>query len=216
MDCKVAYSLIQDYLDGVLGGHDALEVERHIAACGRCSAELEEFRTVRALLDEMEKEEVPRGFGDVIISRLRAAGKIFDTEPSRRSVWHRVMGGLPPRVRVSIAASAVFLVCLVGVIAGAGVIKGAVGKGTVMVTNTYLDIEDTLGSVGVVARLFEPLERQVRMLKTFLSAVVSLLTAAGETYMLPILGLMTILMLAVAWYVGSLQRRSSHNASHIF
>ena len=48
-DGHVAFDTLNDYADGLLGGTVRAEIDRHLASCGRCAAELDDLRRVLAM-----------------------------------------------------------------------------------------------------------------------------------------------------------------------
>ncbi|UCG51202.1 MAG: zf-HC2 domain-containing protein, partial [Candidatus Latescibacterota bacterium] len=115
MECKKAYALIQDFIDGTLGSSDREAFGRHVEACPRCAEELEMHRSLAAFLGEMDLEGVPAGFGERVIGYLKSTGRIL--EPSavgerEGHVWTRVFDWVPARLRAPAAAVAVVLIAI--------------------------------------------------------------------------------------------------------
>jgi hypothetical protein len=54
--------LVDEAADGALSERQRARLERHLARCGRCRAELEELRQVRAFLGSLEGPPLPRSF----------------------------------------------------------------------------------------------------------------------------------------------------------
>ncbi len=53
--------LISAYLDGELHGSELSRLNEHLAACGRCSAELEQIQQVRSAVRSLPVLELPSG-----------------------------------------------------------------------------------------------------------------------------------------------------------
>jgi predicted anti-sigma-YlaC factor YlaD len=53
MSCDTFKPLLMGYLDEELTGLEALRVERHLQGCGNCSRELQEFRKLKEVTDDM-------------------------------------------------------------------------------------------------------------------------------------------------------------------
>lgn len=69
MDCKEIGEFLPDLAAGL--GTPAPEVEKHIASCAACSAQLDEFRKTMALLDEWQAPEPSAYFDTRLQARLR-------------------------------------------------------------------------------------------------------------------------------------------------
>lgn len=54
-------TLISAFLDGELSGSEVATLERHLASCGRCVAELEDVQRVRSAIRSLPVLEVPPG-----------------------------------------------------------------------------------------------------------------------------------------------------------
>jgi hypothetical protein len=107
MDCKQICELLPDLAAGL--GTPAREVEKHIAGCASCSAQLSEFRKTMALLDEWQAPEPSPYFDTRLQARLR--------EEMARPAEHwysRLIPGLTLRPMWTAAVSAVlFAVALI-------------------------------------------------------------------------------------------------------
>lgn len=67
--------LISAYLDGELDDHERSDLMRHLAGCGRCSAELEDMQGVRAAVRSLPVLELPVGLipeADPVVVPLRS------------------------------------------------------------------------------------------------------------------------------------------------
>ncbi|MGH9643771.1 MAG: anti-sigma factor family protein, partial [Terriglobales bacterium] len=89
MDCKH----FQEKLPDLAAGMEAStpEVEKHIAACATCAAQLHDFQKTMALLDEWQAPEPSPYFDTRLQARLRE-------EMARPSAaWYqRILSGLSP------------------------------------------------------------------------------------------------------------------------
>jgi hypothetical protein len=107
MDCKEIHELMPD----LAAGMDVAtpEIERHIASCAGCSAQLEDFRKTMALLDEWEAPE-PSPYFD---TRLQA---LLREEEARQPIpWYRRLTQtifMRPAWTMSVAA-VIFMAALV-------------------------------------------------------------------------------------------------------
>ncbi len=97
------------YLDGELPPTEAAEVERHLASCGECRAEIEQLRRGRAALLTLAGATLPSDFADQVLNKARLA-------PQRTA-----SAGLPRLV--GLAAGLVLLLGL------AGMVGYAIGSG---------------------------------------------------------------------------------------
>ncbi len=59
MKCEEVKPYLAAYLDGELPPETKKQVERHLAGCAECSAELEEMRRIRNLLSQIEPPKLP-------------------------------------------------------------------------------------------------------------------------------------------------------------
>jgi len=67
--------MISAYLDGELDDRERSDLMRHLAGCGRCSAELEDIQRVRAAVRSLPVLELPVGLvaeADPIVVPLRS------------------------------------------------------------------------------------------------------------------------------------------------
>jgi anti-sigma factor (TIGR02949 family) len=87
MDCARTRFFLNAYLDGELSEGDRLDVATHLSRCERCSARLESFRRIRAIL----KDRSPRDCAPIELRRRIAQRR---RSPSRawRRVWRPVVG----------------------------------------------------------------------------------------------------------------------------
>ncbi len=70
MNCKDAMELINMYIDGMLDETDAHLLEEHFKKCSTCREQLEETKTLIALVKELDEEELPSGFSERLYIRL--------------------------------------------------------------------------------------------------------------------------------------------------
>lgn len=212
MQCNETYELIQDFVDGRLNSREREGLTAHVASCAGCAAQLEEYRVLATMLDEhMTPEPVPPGFADGVIATLKAAGRIAEARVHRR----RVFAWVPTPLRVPVAAVVMALIAIAVFPATVGLLEVAVGKGTVLVTDTYIEIQEKATDVGVFTKFVVNLQKNLHMLKTVVLAAVSLIARAGEMFMIPALALIIALTTGVVLFVRS-QRRSAHHASFSF
>jgi uncharacterized protein (DUF58 family) len=68
----------------------------------------------------------------------------------------------------------------------------------------------------VLSGFFEGVGRNLRTGKTILSAGLSLLSAAGNTFLIPAIAMFLMLTIGLGWYFRTARRRSIQNASFTF
>jgi hypothetical protein len=98
---------LNDYVDRELPGTQRAELSAHLAECQDCAAELRELEYTVGLLRRLPEEELPPGFADAVMERVRAG----ESEPG----WLRTLRGLlQPTLTIgataAIAGLAVFAV----------------------------------------------------------------------------------------------------------
>ena len=218
MDCKKAYSMIHDFLDGTLSAEDEKVFDRHVAGCRSCARQIAAYRSVDAHLNRMEREKAPEGFAEPVIRYLKATGRIHAPVAAARAerVWQRILWWLPERLRVPALASVLLVVVLGAVSIASGSFLGMMGKGTIAAKDVYLDAHQTITDVRVLDDVSEGLEKDVRTAKTVAGAVYLLLSVLGQTYMIPALVMILMITVLTGWYVKTILRRSNENASYSF
>ncbi len=215
MDCKTAYSMIHDFLDGTLGPEQRKAFDAHVARCPNCAREVGAYRSLDRLLGRMEFEDVPAGFAEPVIRFLKATGRIQDRVVGTRAGRARagVVWWIPPRFRIPAAACAVLVVVLSAISIGSGRFVGLLGKSTVAAATAYADVQQTASNVAVLDDVSQGLEQDVRTVKTIANAVYLLLSAAGQTYLVPALLVLFLSTAGAAWYIKTFLKRSAENAS---
>ena len=104
MNCEQFHEFIHAYLDGELDLKTSVEIEKHIAACGGCSAAYEKLRALETALKNDElRYEAPRAVRLQVMSALRKSEA--KKEPWRFFSWNVVTAG-------ALAAAAAFVLLL--------------------------------------------------------------------------------------------------------
>lgn len=210
MKCQSVHKLLQDFVDGSLDRDKRKRVGRHLDDCTTCAQELRELQTLTTLLSEMPLEPAPQGFADRIVGKLRAAGRI--AEPVAVTT-----GGLfnwtRDRFKVSLAGAMLLLVAIALLPATIGSLQGIVGKGTVFVTDAYLEVQEKAADADILARILDGLEKNLRTLKTIVWAGFSLLAQAGELFMVPALVTILLLTLGALLFIRVAHKRSAQHAT---
>jgi len=107
MDCKEIQELMPDLASGV--ETPGPEVEKHIASCAACSAQLNEFQKTMALLDEWQTPEPSPYFDTRLQARLRE-----EMARTEESWFARLARGVRPAWAMSAAAVLFAVALLVG------------------------------------------------------------------------------------------------------
>ena len=74
-ECEMIGALIPDYSDGVLGAEEAKAVERHIAECVECRAELDNYRRAAELV-KLAKYEPPADLAEKVKNKIDRYNRI--------------------------------------------------------------------------------------------------------------------------------------------
>lgn len=96
--CQKLRPLLPEHAEGKLSGSPLARVQRHLAECSRCSAEVADLRTVIAAAHSIDADPVPAG----LVSRLRGAvADLPETAAGAPHFW--------PRVAVPVAVATGFV-----------------------------------------------------------------------------------------------------------
>jgi len=98
MSCGRMEKKIMGYVDGRLKEGERLEMEKHLSTCAACRVQVNEFRAVNVLLDELPMIEPSAAFDVRMQARVAA-------EPAKQSWW----AWFAPSPRVAFAASMLLL-----------------------------------------------------------------------------------------------------------
>ncbi len=216
MDCKKAYALISDYLDGTLSPDEAAAFDRHVSRCPACAREIEAYRSLGALLGGLEREEAPHGLAEPVIHFLKSTGRIREASATsrREGAWARAIEWLHGKATVPVVAAAAVLIVLTVVSISSGSFLGMVGKSTVAAKDVYIDAQQTISDVQVLDGVSDGIERDMRTAKTVANALYLLLSVAGQDYMIPAFIMFLMITVSIAWYLRTVHRRSNENASY--
>lgn len=103
--CDNYEEMISLYIDGELDENEEKELLEHLNNCPLCEKEYEELKAVKAMLDEIEREELPENFHNEVMAKIREQSAPKTVKKKRR--WDRY---------VSLAASICALVVVGGVL----------------------------------------------------------------------------------------------------
>jgi hypothetical protein len=86
-ECKKLRERLPEYAEGKLGGRLRARMERHLAQCARCAAEVEEIRAVIEAVRAVPSEAVP----EHLVARVRrAVHERASAPPAPGQLWTRV------------------------------------------------------------------------------------------------------------------------------
>jgi predicted anti-sigma-YlaC factor YlaD len=216
MNCTHAQKIMQEYLEGALGTLDTAGFEEHVRRCESCAREVEAMRGVFSLLGELEPEDVPAGFEDAVIARVKPFRRARTAHEASRLRW--VGTGSQPltrAIRYPLAAVVVLLAVYFPFIVLRGGIREATGSLVVMAGEAIVSINQTIQEFGVFYRLIEVLKVDLRIAQTVFSALTSLAWSTGETVLLPGLVLIAGIIIGVL-VIKNAHRRRPHNAPYSF
>lgn len=211
MNCSTAQSIIQDYLDRRLVVLDRNEFVRHVSDCKSCGKELAFYRDVYGFLGEMEREQVPRGFQNKVISQLKAERIIHRPDVPALRRFTGAFLALPAMAKYPLAATAVIAALYFPLLLILGNAKGIAVKATVFMTDVFLILQNALGGVSFLANISDTLGRYAKLGKTVVGACLSLVASAGDNVLVLSIAVVAALMAVLAVSILR-KKRSSHNA----
>jgi hypothetical protein len=112
MNCRQCTRRLSEHIDGALDFRTRARIDKHLAGCSSCAAALRELDESIRLLREAGGAEAPAGLADGILLKLASA---METRASRAPA-RRGSG----RARVAVAAAALVLASLAGLLAWQG------------------------------------------------------------------------------------------------
>lgn len=123
MNCQRVLDILNEYLDGELDALVAVQVERHLVACGQCSEALTELRNLVRLCRSLPEVVPPVGFHQRLMHRIEAqAAGVTAAAPPKATRVRKTLGRLFGSGWPSWAAAAV-VVASVGLLTLAGMPK---------------------------------------------------------------------------------------------
>lgn len=113
MNCNATRESFSDLIDRTLSEADRAEVERHVAQCAPCRAELDDFRRTIAAVAALPRRSAPRNFAAGVMAKIKAEGAAAAATPAapatKRGVLLR-MSRYQGLIQLVSGAAAVFLV----------------------------------------------------------------------------------------------------------
>lgn len=82
MNCEQVQELLSPYIDNVLEAEEKCRIARHLEMCGECSNEYATLLETVNLLKTLGDEELPEGFNDRLMDRLRACRRSRNRIPA--------------------------------------------------------------------------------------------------------------------------------------
>ncbi len=108
--CQDAKTSLGDYLEGLLADDARRDLEAHLAGCRSCRLELENERRTFALLDGLERETAPAGFGDRVMAALFPAPAARRApRPARSRLAERIAAMRPLGSHLALSAALILL-----------------------------------------------------------------------------------------------------------
>ena len=217
MNCKEAYDLIQDYVDGRVAGADRKRLSAHTADCSSCAEDLRWYQALAQDLAALEPAPAPSGFADAVVERLRRDGRIVEPNIVKLRIvdTRDRLATLPSRLRFPMAVAVVLLVAFVVFPSFVGLLQDAVGTGAVFVTEAFLEVQDQFVRLGVLDRLIDGIATTFHKVRTMVLVGFSLLSTLGGVLLLPALGIAALLAIGLGWFFRA-QKRGAHHASFTF
>ena len=71
MRCSELVRLVTDYLEGALPAPERLRFDEHLAACGDCTAHLDQMRTTISVVGQLREADIPRAARDALLRAFR-------------------------------------------------------------------------------------------------------------------------------------------------
>lgn len=106
MNCEEVEKHLPDFLDKRLGVQSIKDLDRHLSACPRCSAELASLVEFQRLVTDLPAIEPPAGFTDRVMAQVHMAGH-------RSGIWERLF--LPAQLRIPLQATAIVLIGILSI-----------------------------------------------------------------------------------------------------
>lgn len=112
MDCRQARQLYSLWLDGVLPSREAAALHSHLSGCGACLRELEDWETLRLLVQELGVTTVsaPPGFAAAVMERVRCLPVVTPGGARGRLAgvpWRQAAAGLAAAALLALGWNAV-------------------------------------------------------------------------------------------------------------
>ena len=81
--CEEYAALLDPFVDGELTAEEMTKVQAHLATCPGCRAYVDDALTIRAAFPDPEDTEVPEGFAEGVMERIRADAAAAETRKKR-------------------------------------------------------------------------------------------------------------------------------------
>jgi hypothetical protein len=106
MNCEEVEKQLPEFLDKRLGVQSIKDLDRHLSACPRCSAELTSLVEFQRLVTDLPAIEPPAGFTDRVMAQVHVAGR-------RSGIWERLF--LPAQLKIPLQATAIVLIGILSI-----------------------------------------------------------------------------------------------------
>lgn len=73
MNCQWTHARLSAYVDGELGGAETLRLREHLRSCPGCAREVEDLRSIKAMLGTLSEPEPVAGFEERLVAAVFAA-----------------------------------------------------------------------------------------------------------------------------------------------
>lgn len=104
MNCRLAQSRLSAYIDGELDGREMLAVREHVGLCNCCRGELEELRSLKALLVRCSAPEPRLEFEDRLLATV-----FSHSERRTRANWRATLFASLGTAAAAMAVTTVWL-----------------------------------------------------------------------------------------------------------
>lgn len=215
MNCTQTIYMVQQYFDHQLTQLERAHFEEHVNGCAACRAEMEAYRNVFSVLEELDREDVPAHFDDAVIARVTAVRRArFARSKASRLRWVGI-GSQPLTRLISYPLAAIVMliaVCFPYIMLRGG-INEAAGSFVRLMSDAIITVSSALDEFGVVYRLIEVFKNDLRILETIFNALGSLAWSTGGTVIVPGTVLLGGIIIFALFYRSAYKRRP-HNASY--
>ena len=106
MNCEAVKELLWAYLEKETTAEEAEEIEKHLAVCAECRAELEAQKVIMETLASLPDEELPEGYHKELMQKLRAeaAPNVVPFPQKKKQPMWKQMSMIAAAVLVVVAA----------------------------------------------------------------------------------------------------------------
>jgi hypothetical protein len=106
MNCEEVEKQLAEFLDKSLGVQSTKDLDGHLYACPRCSAELASLAEFQRLMTDLPAIELPAGFTARVMAQVQVAGR-------HPGIWERLF--LPAQLKIPLQATAIVLIGILSI-----------------------------------------------------------------------------------------------------